>query len=107
MVHSGYPFSIYDCTNLGATGYTCPRYVPGVPAGFGQCKRSTIFQAHRTCLTITCPCRGQLAYRGERQVLAVPDCTGLLWCRCSYSKTDRRLRPATNISLRDIGTLIS
>ena len=30
-VHSGYPFSIYDCSNLGAVGYTCPRWIPGAP----------------------------------------------------------------------------
>jgi hypothetical protein len=30
-IRSGLPYSIYDCSNLGATGYTCPRYIPGEP----------------------------------------------------------------------------
>ena len=38
LVHSGYPFSIYDCSNLGATGYTCPRWIPGAPVS-GNWKR--------------------------------------------------------------------
>jgi hypothetical protein len=30
-VRSGLPYSIYDCTNLGAVGYTCPRWIPNQP----------------------------------------------------------------------------
>ena len=30
-IRSGLPYSIYDCTNLGAVGYTCPRWIPSEP----------------------------------------------------------------------------
>jgi hypothetical protein len=30
-IRSGLPYTIYDCSNVGATGYSCPFYIPSQP----------------------------------------------------------------------------
>jgi hypothetical protein len=30
-IRSGLPYSVFDCSNLGATGFTCPRWIPSQP----------------------------------------------------------------------------
>ncbi len=86
LVHSGYPFSIYDCTNLtGSSGYTCPRYIPGAPiAGSGHADYSTAVGANLfDYLQLPLDSNGLPA--GNGNVLAVPNCSGLDHVGCVYS----------------------
>ena len=92
-VHSGYPFSIYDCTNLGAVGYTCPRWIPGAPvAGSGSASQSTAVGANLfNYLPLPLDSNGLPA--GNGNVLAVPVCSGLYGVGCVYSQNGQSIPP--------------
>jgi hypothetical protein len=98
-VHSGYPFSIYDCTELNAVGigYTCPRYIPSAPVpgsgtglvatGVNTFNYLQLPIGNLNCIDnlvtgnpVNCPL-------GAGNALAVPTCTGLYGVGCTYSTT--------------------
>ncbi len=92
-VHSGYPFSIYDCSNLGATGYTCPRWIPGVPvSGSGNAGYAPQGPNLFTYMNLPMdPATGAVA--GAGNVLAVPVCSGLYGVGCVYSNNGAAIPP--------------
>ena len=93
-IHSGYPFSIYDCTNLtGSSGYTCPRYIPGVPIpGSGQANASTAVGPDLfNYLPLPLDATGVPV--GNGNVLAVPVCSGLYGVGCVYSQNGQSIPP--------------
>ncbi len=91
-VHSGYPFSIYDCSNLGATGYTCPRYIPGVPvSGTGNAGFQNI--GPNLFAYINLPMNPDGTVVGAGNALAVPVCSGLFGVGCTYSNNGQAVPP--------------
>ncbi len=92
-VHSGYPFSIYDCTNLGATGYTCPRYVPGVPVpGSGSANVNNPIPGSPNLFNyLPLPLDSTGVPVGNGNVLAVPNCTGLYGVGCSFTQNGQTI----------------
>ena len=93
-IHSGYPFSIYDCSNLGAVGYTCPRWIPGAPvqqsghAGYNTAIDNNLFAY------LALPYDPSIqAPAGAGNVLAVPTCTGLYGVGCTYSLNGQSIPP--------------
>jgi outer membrane receptor protein involved in Fe transport len=93
-VHSGYPFSIYDCTNLtGSSGYTCPRYIPGVPIpGSGSVDTANPVGANLfNYLPLPLDATGVPV--GNGNALAVPVCSGLYGVGCVYSNNGQSVVP--------------
>ena len=93
-VHSGYPFSIYDCTNLtGSSGYTCPRYVPGVPIpGSGSANSGNPIPGSPNLFTyLPLPLDATGVPVGNGNVLAVPVCSGLYGVGCVYTQNGQSL----------------
>ena len=85
LIHSGYPFSIYDCTNL-SLGYTCPRWIPGGQVTKGGNAGYTPQGANLfTYMNLPMASDGTVAGAGD--VLAVPNCTGLYGVGCSWSNS--------------------
>ncbi len=92
LVHSGYPFSIYDCSNLGATGYTCPRWIPGAPvSGSGNAGFQNIGPNLFAYMNLPMTPQGTVA--GAGNVLAVPVCSGLYGVGCTYSNNGQAIPP--------------
>jgi outer membrane receptor protein involved in Fe transport len=87
-VHSGYPFSIYDCTNLGAVGFTCPRYVPGAPvASSGHADAGNPIPGSPNLFTyLSLPLDASGVPVGNGNALAVPVCSGLYGVGCVYTQ---------------------
>ena len=88
-VHSGYPFSIYDCTNLtGSSGFTCPRYVPGAPvAGSGHADAGNPIPGSPNLFTyLSLPLDASGLPAGNGNALAVPVCSGLYGVGCVYTQ---------------------
>jgi outer membrane receptor protein involved in Fe transport len=87
-VHSGYPFSIYDCTNLGAVGFTCPRYVPGAPvASSGHADAGNPIPGSPNLFTyLSLPLDASGLPVGNGNALAVPVCSGLFGVGCVYTQ---------------------
>ena len=85
-IRSGLPYSIYDCTNLGAVGYTCPRYIPSQPMSQnGGASNSTaigpnLFNYLPLPIDAT---TGAPVNAGD--ALAVPNCAQLDHGECVYS----------------------
>ena len=86
-VSSGNSFSIYDCSNLGAVGYTCPRWIPGGPVtGGGNAGYAPAGPNLFTYMNLPMdPATGAVA--GAGNALAVPVCSGLYGAGCVYSNT--------------------
>jgi hypothetical protein len=86
-VRSGLPYSIYDCTNLGAVGYTCPRYIPGEPinqnGGVGNTNLSAVGPNLFNYLPLPLDASGSPVGNGD--ALAVPNCAQLDHGECVYS----------------------
>ena len=83
-VHSGYPFSIYDCSNLGAVGYTCPRWMPGTaPPATGNAGYTPVGANLFTFMNLPMAADGTVS--GAGNALAVPVCSGLYGVGCVYS----------------------
>ena len=92
LVHSGYPFSIYDCSNLGQTGYTCPRWIPGAPvSGTGNAGFQNIGPNLFAYMNLPMTPQGTVA--GAGNVLAVPVCSGLYGVGCVYSNNGQAIPP--------------
>ncbi len=92
LAHSGYPFSIYDCSNLGATGYTCPRWIPGAPTpGAGNAGFQNIGPNLFAYMNLPMTPQGTVA--GAGNVLAVPVCSGLYGVGCAYSNNGQAIPP--------------
>jgi hypothetical protein len=87
-IRSGLPYSIYDCTNLGAVGYTCPRWIPGQPVnqngGVGNTNLSAVGPNLFNYLQLPIDPTTQLPV-GDGDALAVPACAQLDHGQCSYS----------------------
>jgi hypothetical protein len=87
-VRSGLPYSIYDCTNLGAVGYTCPRWIPSQPVaqsgGVGNTNLSAVGPNLFNYLQLPIdPSTGIPINAGD--ALAVPTCQYLDHGNCVYS----------------------
>jgi hypothetical protein len=104
-VHSGYPFSIYDCTNLtGSSGSTCPRYVPGapIPSSGHADAGNPIPGSPNLFAYLQLPLDASGLPAGNGNVLAVPVCSGLYgWVAC----TPKRSKPAAAQQLSISGLL--
>jgi hypothetical protein len=88
-VHSGYPFSIYDCTNLtGSSGFTCPRYVPTAPiASSGHADVNNPIPGSPNLFTyLSLPLDANGVPVGNGNALAVPVCSGLFGVGCVYTQ---------------------
>jgi hypothetical protein len=88
VVHSGYPYSIYDCTNLGATGYTCPRWIPTQPVNQNGNVGNTNLSAAGPNLFnyLQLPIDSSTGLPvGDGNALAVPTCAQLDHGQCVYS----------------------
>jgi outer membrane receptor protein involved in Fe transport len=88
-VHSGYPFSIYDCTNLtGSSGFSCPRYVPTVPvASSGHADVGNPIPGSPNLFTyLSLPLDTNGVPVGNGNALAVPVCSGLYGVGCVYTQ---------------------
>jgi hypothetical protein len=78
-IHSGSPFTIYDCTNFV---YGCPLYVPGGPIATSGSAVST--SVPNTFNYITIPNQsGAVLNLGDS--LGIPNCTGLFHQGCTYT----------------------
>ncbi len=87
-IRSGLPYSIYDCTNLGATGYTCPRWIPDQPVSqngnVGNTNLSGVAPNVFNYLSLPIdPNTGIPVNAGD--ALAVPNCQYLDHGNCVYS----------------------
>jgi hypothetical protein len=73
-IRSGLPYSIYDCTNLGATGYTCPRWIPSqaVNQDGSASNSSAVAPNLFTYLSLPLDSNGNVLNNGD--ALAVPVC---------------------------------
>ena len=88
-VHSGYPFSIYDCTNLtGSSGFTCPRYVPGASvAQSGHADVNNPIPGSPNLFTyLPLPLDANGVPVGNGNAFAVPVCSGLFGVGCVYTQ---------------------
>jgi hypothetical protein len=89
-IRSGLPYSIYDCSNLGATGYTCPRWIPSQPVNqngnVGNTNLSAVAPNVFTYLSLPIdPNTGIPVNAGD--ALAVPNCQYLDHGNCVYSNS--------------------
>jgi len=85
-IRSGLPFTIYDCSNVGATGYSCPRYIPSSPINqHGGASNSTAVAPNLfNYLPLPVdPTTGFVVNTGD--ALAVPNCAQLDHGQCVYS----------------------
>ena len=89
VVRSGYPFSVYDCTNLtSSSGYTCPRWIPNQPVnqhgGIGNSSLAATGPNLFNWLALPIdPSTGIPVNAGD--ALAVPTCAQLDHGQCVYS----------------------
>jgi hypothetical protein len=89
-IRSGLPYSIYDCSNLGAVGYTCPRWIPSQPVNqngnVGNTNLSAVGPNVFTYLSLPIdPNTGIPVNAGD--ALAVPNCQYLDHGNCVYSNS--------------------
>jgi hypothetical protein len=87
-IRSGLPYSVYDCSNLGAVGYTCPRYIPSQPinqaGGIGNSSLAAVGPNVFNWLALPIdPTSGTPVGAGD--ALAVPTCQYLDHGNCVYS----------------------
>src|SRR5271169_4746560 len=85
-IRSGLPFTIYDCSNVGATGYSLPFYIPGGPINqHGSASNSTAIAPNLfNYLPLPVdPTTGFVVNTGD--ALAVPNCAQLDHGQCVYS----------------------
>ena len=95
LIHSGYPFSIYDCSNLGSVGYTCPRWVPGAPvSGSGNAGYQFVAGSPNTFNYLNLPIDPSTGSPyGAGNVQAIPTCTGLYGVGCTFTTNGQSLTP--------------
>jgi Carboxypeptidase regulatory-like domain/TonB dependent receptor len=89
-IRSGLPYSIYDCSNLGLTGYTCPRWIPSQPVNqngnVGNTNLSGVAPNVFNYLSLPIdPNTGIPINAGD--ALAVPNCQYLDHGNCVYSNS--------------------
>jgi hypothetical protein len=86
VIHSGYPFSIYDSWNL-SLGYTIPRWVPSQPVNqHGGASNSTAVAANLfNFLQLPLATDGNALNYGD--ALAVPNCAQLDHGQCVYTNS--------------------
>jgi hypothetical protein len=87
VAHSGYPYSVYDCTNLNL-GYTCPRWIPNAPVnqhgGIGNSSQAAVGPNLFNYLNLPLdPTTGIPINAGD--ALAVPVCQYDYHGNCVYS----------------------
>ena len=81
-VHSGQPFSIYDCTNYNGT--SCPLWVAPTPvSSSGTANGSTLVSANNFNYIGLPSTGGVVNNLGDS--LGVPNCTGLYHTGCTYT----------------------
>lgn len=87
-IRSGLPYTIYDCSNLGATGYSCPFYIPSQPINqHGGASNSTAVAPNLfTYLQLPFDsATGLVVNTGD--ALAVPSCQYSDHGNCVYSSS--------------------
>jgi len=87
-IRSGLPYTIFDCSNVGATGYSCPRYIPSQPINQrGGASNSTAVAPNLfNYLPLPFdPTTGLVVNTGD--ALAVPNCAQLNHGQCVYSSS--------------------
>jgi outer membrane receptor protein involved in Fe transport len=94
-VHNGYPFSVYDCSNLGSVGYSCPLWIPGSPyQNSGNAGLKLVPGSPNTFNYINLPIDPTTgAAFGVGNALAIPTCTGLYGVGCSFSNNGQAVPP--------------
>ncbi|HVP53897.1 MAG TPA: TonB-dependent receptor, partial [Candidatus Eisenbacteria bacterium] len=88
VVRSGYPYSVYDCTNLGTLGYTCPRWIPNQPVnqhgGIGNSSLAAVSPNLFNWLALPIDASTGIPVNAG-DALAVPTCQYLDHGNCVYS----------------------
>ncbi len=87
-IRSGLPYSIYDCSNLGAVGYTCPRWIPSEPVNQNGSSSNSSAVAPNVFNYLSLPIdpnTGIPVNAGD--ALAVPNCQYLDHGNCVYSNS--------------------
>jgi len=89
-IHSGYPYTIYDCSNVGAVGYSCPMWIPSQPVnqygGIGNSSQAAIAPNVFNWLSLPVdPNTGGAVNVGD--ALSVPNCQYLDHGNCVYSSS--------------------
>jgi hypothetical protein len=87
-IRSGLPYTIYDCSNVGATGYSCPFYIPSQPINqHGGASNSTAVAPNLfTYLSLPFDsATGTVVNTSD--ALAVPSCQYLDHGNCVYSSS--------------------
>jgi len=87
-IHSGYPYTIYDCSNVGAVGYSCPMWIPSQPVnqygGIGNSSQAAVAPNVYKWLALPIdPNTGAPVNVGD--ALSVPTCQYLDHGNCVYS----------------------
>jgi hypothetical protein len=87
-IHSGYPYTIYDCSNFGAVGASCPMWIPSQPVnqygGIGNSSQAAVAPNVFNWLALpTDPNTGAPVNVGD--ALSVPACQYLEHGNCVYS----------------------
>jgi len=80
-IRTGLPFSVYDSTNIGATGYSDPLWAPGQPV---QRSGSSVSAGQNLYNYITLPTNSN-GIVGLGNALGVPNCTALYHVGCTYT----------------------
>jgi hypothetical protein len=98
-IHSGSPFTIYDCNNYNGT--SCPAYIPSAPVartGTATSVGSNLYNYIALPYdTVVDPDTGVTSYPVANQgvALGIPTCTGLYHVGCTYS-TNGQAYPMRN-----------
>ena len=87
-IHSGYPYTIYDCSNVGTVGYSCPMWIPSQPVnqygGIGNSSQAAVAPNVFNWLALPIdPNTGAPVNVGD--ALSVPTCQYLDHGNCVYS----------------------
>jgi len=87
-IRSGLPYTIFDCSNVGATGYSCPFYIPSQPISqHGSTSNSQAVAPNLfNWLPLPFDSSAGLAVN-TADALAVPNCEFLEHGNCVYSAT--------------------
>ena len=88
VIRSGYPYSIYDATNVGSVGYTYPRWIPNQPVnqhgGIGNSSLAAVSPNLFNWLALPIDASTGIPVNAG-DALAVPTCQYLDHGNCVYS----------------------
>jgi hypothetical protein len=90
--HSGFPYTIFDASNVGSVGYTAPPWIPGAPVSYKQNTFTGVGPNLFNYLNLPIdPALG--APYGAGDALSVPVCTGLYGVGCTWSNSGAGVPP--------------